>query len=38
MPSTALKTLTYALMHIAVAIAVAYAIAQRWQTALAVGG
>lgn len=33
----ALKTGTYSLMHLTVAIAVAYAITQDWRAALAVG-
>jgi uncharacterized membrane protein len=33
----AAKTLTYGLMHFAVAVAVAYAITQDWRTALAIG-
>ncbi len=33
----AIKTLTYGLMHFAVAVAVAYAITQNWRTALAIG-
>ena len=36
MSRAAVKTLTYALMHIAIAIAAAYAITRSWQTALAV--
>jgi uncharacterized membrane protein len=37
MPRPALKTLTYGLMHLTVAIAVAYAVTRNWQAALAVG-
>ena len=33
----AVKTLTYGLMHFAVAVTVAYAITQNWRTALAIG-
>jgi uncharacterized membrane protein len=33
----ALKTLTYGVMHFAVAVAVAYAITQNWRAALAIG-
>ena len=33
----ALKTVTYALMHFTVAVAVAYALTQNWRTALAIG-
>jgi uncharacterized membrane protein len=37
MPRHALKTLTYGLMHLVVAVAVAYAVTRNWQAALAVG-
>ena len=37
MPHAALKTLTYGLMHLVVAVAVAYAVTRSWQAALAVG-
>lgn len=37
MPRAALKTLTYGLMHLVVAVAVAYAVTRNWQAALAVG-
>lgn len=37
MSRTALKTLTYGLMHLTVAIAVTYAVTRNWQAALAVG-
>ncbi len=37
MPEPALKTFTYGLMHLVVAIAVAYAVTRNWQAALAVG-
>lgn len=37
MPRPALKTLTYGLMHLVVAVAVAYAVTRNWQAALAVG-
>ncbi|HYE47771.1 MAG TPA: DUF2061 domain-containing protein [Caulobacter sp.] len=33
----ALKTLTYGVMHLTVAVAVAYALTRNWQVALAVG-
>jgi uncharacterized membrane protein len=33
----ALKTLTYAAMHLTVAVAVAYALTRNWHIALAVG-
>lgn len=33
----ALKTVTYCLMHFAVAVTVAYALTQNWRTALAIG-
>ena len=33
----ALKTVTYGLMHFAVAVTVAYALTQNWRTALAIG-
>jgi len=33
----ALKTLTYAAMHLTVAVAVAYALTRDWRVALAVG-
>ena len=32
-----LKTLTYGLMHLTVAIAVAFALTRNWQAALAIG-
>lgn len=35
--NTAKKTLSYSLMHLTVAIAVAYALTRDWRTALAVG-
>lgn len=34
---TAKKTLSYSLMHLTVAIAVAYALTQNWRAALAIG-
>ncbi len=37
LPRPALKTLTYSLMHFAVAITVAYALTRSWQAALAIG-
>lgn len=37
MTRPAVKTLTYGLMHLIVAVAVAYAIMRNWQAALAVG-
>lgn len=37
MPIPALKTLTYGLMHLIVAVAVAFAVTRNWQAALAVG-
>jgi len=37
MPRPALKTLTYGLMHLTVAIALAYAVTRNWRAALAVG-
>ena len=37
LPRPALKTLTYSVMHFAVAIAVAYALTGSWQAALAIG-
>lgn len=37
MSRAALKTLTYGLMHLTVAIAVAYAVTGDWRAALAVG-
>ena len=37
MPRPALKTLTYSLMHFAVAITVAFALTRSWQAALAIG-
>ena len=37
MPRPALKTLTYSVMHFAVAIAVAFALTRSWQAALAIG-
>lgn len=37
MNRTLLKTGTYAVMHLSVAIAVAYALTRNWQVALAVG-
>lgn len=37
MPRAALKTLTYGVMHLVVAVTVAYAVTRSWQAALAVG-
>ena len=37
MPRIALKSATYCLMHLTVAVAVAYALTRSWQVALAVG-
>jgi uncharacterized membrane protein len=37
MTISALKTLTYGLMHLVVAVAVAFAVTRSWQAALAVG-
>jgi uncharacterized membrane protein len=37
LPQPALKTLTYSVMHFAVAISVAYALTGSWQAALAIG-
>lgn len=37
MPRTALKTVTYSLMHLVVAMAVAFALTGSWRIALAVG-
>ena len=37
MPRPLLKTLTYGVMHLTVAIAVAYAITRDWRVALAIG-
>lgn len=37
MPRSALKTLTYSLMHFTVAISVAYALTGSWKAALAIG-
>lgn len=37
MSRTAFKTVTYGLMHLVVAIAVAFAVTRNWQVALAVG-
>ncbi|MFN3959484.1 MAG: DUF2061 domain-containing protein [Parvularculaceae bacterium] len=37
MSRAAVKTLTYGLMHLVVAIAVAFAVTRNWQAALAVG-
>jgi uncharacterized membrane protein len=34
---TAKKTLTYSLMHLTVAVAVAYALTRNWHAALAIG-
>ncbi|WP_160681407.1 DUF2061 domain-containing protein [Parapontixanthobacter aurantiacus] len=34
---TCMKTASYALMHLVVAIAVAYALTRNWQAALAIG-
>ena len=36
-PRSAVKTLTYSLTHLIVAIAVTYALTQNWRAALAVG-
>lgn len=37
MPRPALKTLTYSVMHFAVAISVAFALTGSWKAALAIG-
>lgn len=37
LPRPGLKTLTYSLMHFAVAITVAYALTRSWHAALAIG-
>lgn len=37
MPAGALKTITYALMHLVVAMGVAYALTGSWTAALAIG-
>jgi uncharacterized membrane protein len=37
MPRLALKTVTYGVMHLVVAIAVAYALTRDWRIALAIG-
>ena len=37
MPRLALKTVTYGVMHLTVAIAVAYALTRDWRVALAIG-
>ena len=37
LPRMALKTITYGLMHLVVAIAVAYALTRNWHAALAIG-
>lgn len=37
MPRSALKTLTYSVMHFTVAITVAFALTRSWQAALAIG-
>ena len=37
LPRMAAKTLTYGLMHLVVAIAVAYALTRDWRAALAIG-
>lgn len=37
LPPLALKTLTYGIIHFAVAIAVAYALTRDWRAALAIG-
>ncbi len=37
MSRAALKTLTYGVMHLVVAVTVAYAVTRSWQAALAVG-
>lgn len=37
LPRSALKTLTYSLMHFTVAISVAYALTGSWKAALAIG-
>ena len=37
MPRLALKTLTYSVMHLVVAVAVAYALTRDWRLALAIG-
>ena len=37
MPRGALKTLSYALMHLGVAMAVAFALTRNWHAALAIG-
>lgn len=37
MPRSALKTITYSLMHLTVAFLVAFALTRSWQAALAIG-
>lgn len=37
LPATALKPVTYSLMHLTVAVSVAYALTQDWRIALGVG-
>lgn len=37
MPRIAVKTLTYSLMHLSVAVCVAYALTRSWHAALAIG-
>ena len=37
MPRLAMKTLTYSVMHLVVAVAVAYALTRDWRVALAIG-
>ncbi len=37
LPRLAAKTITYGLMHLVVAITVAYALTRNWQAALAIG-
>lgn len=37
MPRTLLKTFTYGVMHLTVAVVVAYALTRNWHVALAVG-
>ena len=37
MPRQLIKTMTYSLMHLTVAIAVAFALTRNWHAALAIG-
>lgn len=37
MPHTLLKTITYSLMHLTVAVAVAFALTRNWRVALGIG-